>query len=96
MYTAVVEYGKPGEPGALKSYLNRALFPALVQTLRPGGLLLYKTFNTNMLRTRPGFNPDYLLDPGELARLLSALAPLQTNDHADNLDPYSWWVGGRV
>jgi SAM-dependent methyltransferase len=54
-------------------YLNRGLLPALEEALRPGGLMFYKTFNRNHLRGKPGFNPDYLLEPGELKRCFPGL-----------------------
>ncbi len=50
-------------------YLNRALMPALVAGLRPGGLLFQANRNRRFLAVRPGFDPDYLLQPGELGRL---------------------------
>lgn len=47
-------------------YLHRALFPALLAALAPGGVLVYETFTTaQALRGRPT-NPAFLLEPGEL------------------------------
>ena len=58
-------------------YLHRAMFPALRAALRPGGLLVYETFTrAQALRGRPT-NPAFLLEPGELARLV---APLEIVD----------------
>ncbi len=53
-------------------YLNRDLFPALIAACRGGGLLLYRTFHTDLLRLRPEFNPEHLLEPGELLRAFSS------------------------
>ena len=54
-------------------YLHRALFPALKDALRPGGLLVYETFTrAQALRGRPT-NPDFLLEPGELRTLVAPL-----------------------
>lgn len=47
-------------------YLNRDLLPVLSTWIRPGGWLFYKTFNKRFLKTNPGFNSDYTVDPGEL------------------------------
>lgn len=47
-------------------YLNRALFPRIRAAVRPGGLVVYQTFNLCRLETRPEMNRDYLLKPGEL------------------------------
>ncbi|HKB12131.1 MAG TPA: methyltransferase domain-containing protein [Vicinamibacterales bacterium] len=48
-------------------FLQRDLFPALQQTVRRGGFLLYETFTTwqRALGTGPA-SPDHLLEPGEL------------------------------
>jgi tellurite methyltransferase len=48
-------------------YLRRELFPQLVNSVRGGGRIIYETFNTNYLEQVPGFNPDFLLEPGEIA-----------------------------
>ena len=57
-------------------YLQRDLFPVLVDALKPGGLLIYKTYT----RLQAGFggptNPEYLLQPGELRNAFPALTPL--------------------
>lgn len=47
-------------------YLERSLLPALEAALRPGGLILYTTFHTDLLQLQPRDNPAYLLQPGEL------------------------------
>ena len=59
-------------------YLNRSLFPALAEALAPGGTLFYKTFNVDHLRERPGFNPEYLLQPGELETAFGELNILES------------------
>ncbi len=47
-------------------YLNRALFPAIRAAVRPGGLVIYQTYNVRRLALRGG-STQYLLQPGELA-----------------------------
>ncbi len=47
-------------------FLHRPLLPAIHGWLRPGGILFYKTFSTGFLSINPRFNPDYLVEPGEL------------------------------
>lgn len=74
-------------------YLNREIFPSLKSTLRPGGVMIYKTFNRNFLEQKPEMNPDYLLEPGELARRFSRLEPIASNDRSTNREMYSWWIG---
>lgn len=70
------------------SFLDRSLFPALVDALLPGGVLIYETFTVAHLdvvargRARGPRNPDYLLLPGELPRLA---APLTVQEHEERL-----------
>jgi SAM-dependent methyltransferase len=73
-------------------YLNRTLFPAIKNSLKPGGLLLYKTFNQHHLREAPRFNPKYLLRPGELAQSFSDLELIVCSDGADSAEPYSFAI----
>jgi SAM-dependent methyltransferase len=57
-------------------YLHRPLFPALKAALRPGGLLVYETFTRAQAARGKPTNPDFLLEPGELARLVAPLEVL--------------------
>lgn len=50
-------------------YLNRELMPRLASTLKPGGLLFQCNHNKRFLELRPGFDPNYLLEPGELQQM---------------------------
>lgn len=55
------------------NYLWRPLMPILLQSLAPGGLLLYETFAAgNETVGRPA-RPDFLLQPGELLRICAGL-----------------------
>ncbi len=51
-------------------FLYRPLFPRLREALRPGGLIVYKTYTTDQLRYpgRPR-HPAHLLEPNELLRV---------------------------
>jgi SAM-dependent methyltransferase len=59
-------------------FLHRPLFPALRAALRPGGLLIYKTYTTDQLRYpgRPR-HPMHLLEPNELLRLVEGFRVLR-------------------
>jgi len=61
-------------------YLHRPLFPALVRALRPGGLLLYETFTVDQARHGHPTNPAFLLQHGELTRLVAPLAVVRERD----------------
>jgi 2-polyprenyl-3-methyl-5-hydroxy-6-metoxy-1,4-benzoquinol methylase len=54
-------------------YLHRALFPALRAALAPGGVLVYETFTVAQASRGRPTNPAFLLEPGELPRLVAPL-----------------------
>jgi hypothetical protein len=62
-------------------YLEREIFPEIVKSVRPGGVLLYKTYTTEQL-TLPGGPKDasHLLAPGELLRLVSEMRVLHYSE----------------
>jgi SAM-dependent methyltransferase len=62
------------------NYLHRPLFPALVRALKPGGVLLYETYTTEQAKLGRPTNPDHLLEPGELARLVAPLEVLRQRE----------------
>jgi len=51
------------------NYLHRPLFPQLVASLRPDGILVYDTFAQGNQKYGKPSNPDFLLAPGELLDL---------------------------
>jgi SAM-dependent methyltransferase len=51
------------------NYLHRPLFPALLDALAPGGVLLYETFMLGNERFGRPSNPAFLLKDGELLDL---------------------------
>ena len=64
-------------------YLHRPLFPALLDALRPDGLLIYETFTLAQAARGKPTNPDFLLGDGELRRLVG---PLEVVDYREG--PY--------
>jgi len=48
------------------NYLHRPLLPVLVESLVPGGVLVYETFARGNERFGKPSNPAFLLEPGEL------------------------------
>ena len=48
------------------NYLHRPLLPVLVDSLEPGGVLVYETFARGNEKFGKPSNPDFLLAPGEL------------------------------
>lgn len=61
-------------------YLHRPLFPALIRALRPGGLLVYETFTVDQALIGRPRNPDFLLEKGELPRLVRPLDVLRQRE----------------
>lgn len=51
------------------NYLWRPLFPEIIAALKPGGVLLYDTFMQGNEKFGRPRNPDFLLAPGEFARV---------------------------
>lgn len=61
-------------------FLYRPLFTQIKRSLKPNGLLIYKTFNINHHRKNPGFNEEYLVKHGELKKVFSDFHLIATND----------------
>jgi SAM-dependent methyltransferase len=58
-------------------YLERTIFPEMVKALRPGGLLIYKTYTLAQTKLVGGpKKPEHLLAPGELLKLVAGLQVL--------------------
>jgi len=55
-------------------FLRREMFAEVVRAVRPGGLLVYKTYTRVQTKLPSGpKNPEHLLAPGELLQLASGL-----------------------
>ena len=74
-------------------YLNRALFADIDASLRAGGVLIYKTFNRNILKERPGFNPDYTIETEELLNAFPGLEVV--SDNRGETSEYAFMVGRK-
>ena len=66
---------------AVFRYLKRAMFPVLRDLVRPGGRLVYETFNRRYLQIVPQFNVDFLLENGEIP---AAFPGWQVLHHAED------------
>jgi SAM-dependent methyltransferase len=65
--------GRKFDAIVVTNYLHRPLFPVLVGSLEPGGMLIYETFARGNERFGKPSNPAFLLAPGEL--LEAVLSP---------------------
>jgi rhodanese-related sulfurtransferase len=61
-------------------YLHRPLFPQLIQSLAPGGALIYETFLEQQAERGHPKNPAFLLKPGELSTLVAPLSILRQRE----------------
>ncbi len=66
------------------NYLWRPLWPSLLASLAPGGVLLYETFASGHEQLGRPRNPDFLLQPGEL---LTRCQSLQIVAYECGLEP---------
>ncbi|WP_435276255.1 class I SAM-dependent methyltransferase [Psychrobium sp. nBUS_13] len=64
-------------------YLHRPLFPSIVNALKPGGVIVYETFNHQQAAIGRPKNPNFLLQNNELSTLLSGFKPLYQFDGFD-------------
>ncbi len=53
-------------------FLERSLWPTMIEAIRPGGALVLSTFNRRYLRERAGFPEPYCLEEGELLAAFGA------------------------
>ena len=60
---------RPFDVVVVTNYLWRALFPLILQSVAPGGLLLYETFAVGNETLGKPSRPDFLLQPEELLRV---------------------------
>ncbi len=58
---------------AISRYLDRDLSDAIIDALKPGGLLFYQTYTREKTHRLGPNNPDYLLAENELLRMFSRL-----------------------
>lgn len=71
-------------------YLNRGLVPPIRRSLKPGGVLFFKTFNFRKSLERPGFPEKYVLEDGELTGWFSELHCVACNDGQGTGNTYHW------
>jgi SAM-dependent methyltransferase len=62
------------------NYLWRPLVPAILDSVAPGGTLIYETFAAGNQTVGKPSRPDFLLEPGELLRACQALRVVAYED----------------
>jgi 2-polyprenyl-3-methyl-5-hydroxy-6-metoxy-1,4-benzoquinol methylase len=62
-------------------FLQRELFPALISALKPGGILIYKTYTIEQKNFAGGpSHPMFLLEPNELLHAFSSMRVLSYHE----------------
>jgi tellurite methyltransferase len=77
-------------------FLDRALIPSLKETLKPDGLLIYATYNKNVLHRRPTLNTCFVLELGELVDLFADFKLIATNDKRGLAQETTYLIARRV
>jgi tellurite methyltransferase len=81
------------------AFLDRTLCPQILSHLKPGGILVYQTFNqvTDIVnrKLRKPRRHEFLLSPGELLLLFSELQPLVYRDDQE-LAPSAHPLAGKA
>ncbi len=72
--------GRPFGGVVVTNYLWRALMPAIVASVAPGGVLVYETFAAGNETVGKPSRPDFLLQPGELLRACAGLRVVAYED----------------
>ncbi len=72
--------GRVFDAVVVTNYLWRPLWPALLDALAPGGVLIYETFALGNHRFGKPSRPDFLLQPGELLRVCTNLRVVAYED----------------
>ncbi|MBI5957395.1 MAG: class I SAM-dependent methyltransferase [Chloroflexi bacterium] len=61
-------------------FLDRRLFPAIAERVRPGGLVIYETLNIHWLKSHPDTRPDHMLQLGELPGYFPGWTVIESSD----------------
>ena len=76
-------------------YLYRPLIVQIKSAIKPGGLVIYKTFNTNHLRDRADFKKEYLLELGEMKTWFADFHSIATNDSPQLKENLTYYIGRK-
>lgn len=79
--------GRTFDAVVVTNYLWRPLFPALLASLSPGGVLIYETFTVGQASIGKPSRPEFLLRPGELLDLCRDLRIVAFEDGFQPAEP---------
>ena len=62
------------------NYLHRPLMPSIREAVKPGGRIFYETFTRRQAERGHPRNPAFLLETGELERLMTPFTILRSRE----------------
>ncbi|MFQ5505745.1 MAG: SAM-dependent methyltransferase, partial [Planctomycetota bacterium] len=68
-------------------YLWRPLFPRILESLEPRGVLIYETFAEGQERLGRPRRPEFLLKPGELLHVFAGALVVMAYEHGQVAEP---------
>ncbi len=77
-------------------FFSRSLIGRIISSLKPGGLLIYATFNYRHLILHPGFNPDYLVPEKGLAQFFPNLETIMSAENSGEQGNVSQFIGRNI
>lgn len=80
--------GRQFDAVVVTHYLWRPLMPTLLNSLTPGGVLIYETFTAGNETVGKPSRPDFLLRPGELLEVCRSLRIVAFEDGFIEADPH--------
>ena len=69
------------------NYLHRPLFPVIIDSLAPDGILIYETFARGNERFGRPSRPEFLLESGELLRAVDGHLEVLAYEHGERHQP---------
>lgn len=79
--------GRRFEGIVVTNYLHRPLLPRLVESLAPGGVLIYETFAKGNEKLGRPSKPEFLLNPAELLDAFAPRLTIMAYEHAIEEEP---------
>jgi SAM-dependent methyltransferase len=76
-------------------FFDPKLVPAIISSLRPGGLVVYATYNYRHTSVKPEFNPAYLVPPRGLVPYFPGFETLIHEEEAGANANVSRFIGRR-
>ena len=77
-------------------FFSKGLMGRIRSSLKPGGLLIYATFNYRHLNLHPGFCPDYLVPEEGLAQFFPHLETIVSVENSGDEGNVSQFIGRNI